>query len=117
MNNLSLFLYLADVLPKIFIGPIITLIVVGFFLCCLAAMAADEYRGDFVMKIFKRGIIPCLIGIILMVTLQCAVPSRETFYMIAASEMGEQVVKTPEAQKMMDDIREVIQYQIGKLKE
>lgn len=44
-------------------------------------------------------------------------PSNSTIYMIAASEMGEKVVTTPEAKEMLGDLREVIAKQIKKLKD
>lgn len=44
-------------------------------------------------------------------------PSQSTIYMIAASEMGEKVVTTPEAREMLGDLRDVIAKQIKKLKD
>jgi hypothetical protein len=45
------------------------------------------------------------------------IPSKQAFYMIAASEMAEKVVTTPEAKQMLGDLREVIAKQIKKLKD
>ena len=45
------------------------------------------------------------------------VPSKETFYLIVASEAGEAVVKTPEAQELLSDVKEIIDIQLENLKE
>lgn len=52
--------------------------------------------------------------VILFLTL---VPSKDTFYMIVASEAGETVVNTPEAQEIMSDVKEIIDIQLEKLKQ
>lgn len=38
----------------------------------------------------------------------CAIPSSSTVYMIAASEAGEAVMQTPDAQEMMGDVKTLI---------
>ncbi len=50
-------------------------------------------------------------------SISVVIPSKSTVYMIAASEMGEKVVTTPEAKEMLGDLREVIAKQIKKLKD
>ena len=52
--------------------------------------------------------------VILFLTL---VPSKDTFYLIAASEAGEAVVSTPEAKEIMIDLREILDIQLEKLKQ
>lgn len=44
------------------------------------------------------------------------VPSKDTFYLIVASEAGEYVVKTPEAKALISDVHEVIRQQLNAMK-
>jgi hypothetical protein len=43
-----------------------------------------------------------LVGVVFGTLAINAVPSSNTFYLIAASEVGQQVVETPEAQEVLD---------------
>ena len=45
------------------------------------------------------------------------VPSKETFYLIAGSQIGEVVIESDEAKAVMKDITEIISHQAGKIKE
>lgn len=44
------------------------------------------------------------------------IPSQDTFYLMAASEAGEMVVRTPEAQEIMSDLKQILKVQLEKLK-
>lgn len=126
MNNLSWFLYFADVLPTLLVpfivaSSILTLLwVVGNLICY--GGAADYPRNTQGMEAaanrLKSWVTYVLVLIwIVTVLVQSFIPSRETFYLIAGSELGEQVVKTPEAQEIFNDIRKVIKQQIKPVKE
>ena len=54
-----------------------------------------------------------LFGVLLAVF----VPSKDTIYLMAASEAGEMVVNTPEAKEIMGDLKEILQIQLQKLKQ
>lgn len=48
--------------------------------------------------------------------LAAIIPSRDTIYLIAGSEAGEAVVTSEAGQEILEDIQEVIRYQLGELK-
>jgi len=124
MNSLSWLLYWADIAPQLgghlqitgtiiaIISLICLVIVVG---CSFDAQSeiirySDDSRYENQLKnsiSYKTLAQRCRNWIIF--TLFCAttiafvgnfIPSRQTFYLIAASETGEQVIKTPEFKKI-----------------
>lgn len=110
MNNLSLLLYLSDVLYSFTVG-------IGMALICFWAIYAVVVmsRGpDFEDVPKPKTAWFWVTG--LLVTFLALVPSKETFYLIVASEAGETVVNTPEAKELMKDVREVLDAQLEKLK-
>ena len=130
MNTLSILLYLTEVLYS-FCSVVILAMVLGWAGYALHTLvsklwASDIWSGDSAdvkekkVKIQASSAIPeakwfWVTGIlILFLTL---VPSKDTFYMILASEAGETVVNTPEAKEMMKDVREIIDAQLEKLKQ
>lgn len=119
MNNLSWILYFADVADKL--GVAATLCVVIFGLASLAGGIAvvgsrvdNPKRSEYHMPLWMLIIPTCILTLSLCVAV--FTPSKDTIYLIAGSEIGETVVKTPEAQQMFSDIREVIQQQLKSLK-
>lgn len=102
MNTLSILLYLSEVVYSLAQVSIIGLILfwLGYFLYTLGQMPPKKY----------------FLWTAVVVFILVLIPSRETFYMIVASEAGETIVKTPEAQELMKDVREVLDAQIEKLK-
>ncbi len=129
MNNLSLFLYLADVIYQV--GGLLTAVCVfvpigylAYRLACkiwadnshhsrrdeIRALAEAEILRPFITT--YKPFIFAFVGIFLL----SLVPSKETFYLIAASEAGEMVVKTPEAQEIMSSLREILNVQLEELK-
>lgn len=102
MNSLSWMIYLADVLD----GIQKTAVTVAVFggLIALATNAAhvvysvEEYDKDTAkaLKPYARG---TLITALIALVLALVAPSKETIYAIAASEMGEEVLQSPEATK------------------
>ena len=130
MNSLSILLYIADVLYTT------TGVLTGFLIFGWAGYAVGSliYKmwgndtwsyDDAETKVRRKKArewspIPkqrwfWLSGLtILFLTL---VPSKDTFYMIVASEAGETVVNTPEAKEIMSDVKEIIDIQLEKLKQ
>jgi len=49
-------------------------------------------------------------------TLAAIIPSKDTIYLVAGSEAGEAVVTSQEGKEILNDIKEVIRYQLGELK-
>jgi len=118
MNDLSWFLYFADVvgnLQKTFVlcafltgVPAVILGVMWFSTCD----GYEEKLNAAVQKLLK---ITAPIAIISMLVAPL-IPSKETIYMIAGSQAGEFVVNTPEGKEILGDIKEVIKHQLEELK-
>jgi hypothetical protein len=133
MNNLSWFLYLADILPTLF-TPFVVLAV---FIALIWGVMFLYFRGESTKHSWKNWMYGGEGGTktyaeeydkrsvralkmfwtfvaVFAVTLfiQLLIPSRQTIYLIAGSEVGEMVVKTPEAKEIFNDIRTVIKQQI-----
>lgn len=129
MNNLSWFLYFADIAPGLLVPFIITSAVCSVLWITgnigIYAVAGDAYDKAWGKQVQDRcanrlkGWLTYVFILTWVVTvfIQSLIPSRETFYLIAGSELGEQVVKTPEAQEIFNDIRKVIKQQIKPVKE
>lgn len=92
MNSLSWFLYLADVSPKF---------VVGVFLCSLFAFIVLFAFGVYNTIEYKKYTIWKYLGIpVIGFFIAAMIPSKETMYAIAASEIGETAVKSKLGQKI-----------------
>ncbi|MVB00075.1 hypothetical protein GN330_22775 [Nitratireductor sp. CAU 1489] len=109
MNNLSWLIYLAEVADKVsaWAGAMsIILVMVGIagMMFIAVAISLDEIS----VRAASR-----LVGVWALVTALFAAvhtitPSSRTIYMIAASEIGETVVTSPEAIEMMTDLKAII---------
>jgi hypothetical protein len=118
MNGLSWFLYFADILPNLGAFAIFIAFVFGIISVVYTITKAVANAGDNDAKAFVEvPIIKYSIGIFVVAAfLAIAMPSKETIYLIAGSEAGEYVVKTPEAQEILTDIKEVIKLQLEGMK-
>lgn len=129
MNTLSILLYLSEVVYSLASVSITGLILfwLGYFLYtfCQKGWADVIYSSDNPELVKKKkevqlkSVMPpkkYFLWTAVVVFLNVLIPSKETFYMIVASEAGEVIVKTPEAQELMKDVREVLDAQIEKLK-
>lgn len=130
MNSLSILLYIADVLYTL-TGVLTGILIFGWIIYAVGMLAYKMWSNDTwssdepetkiaKKKARERNILPkqkwfWISGLaILFLTL---VPSKDTFYMIVASEAGETVVNTPEAKEIMSDVKEIIDIQLEKLKQ
>lgn len=130
MNSLSILLYISDVLYTL-TGVLTGILIFGWIIYAVGMLAYkmwsnDTWSSDEPETKAKRkkarewSPIPkqkwfWISGLtILFLTL---VPSKDTFYMIVASEAGETVVNTPEAKEIMSDVKEIIDIQLEKLKQ
>lgn len=129
MNNLSWFLYFADVLPNAAgasaaIGIITTCFAVaGTFVT--AAVADDaatcfdkERRADGKKRLKNKEYLWPLKFLWLSIPLiivSAFVPSRETIYLIAGSEAGQMAIESETGQALIDEIQLVIERQLDVL--
>jgi hypothetical protein len=110
MNSLSLFLYLADIVGSIQ-GIIVALFVpsiVGTFAFFIVMInyCEDHYTGwhERGEKYFKR----FLIAAILLSIPLALIPSKLTMYLIASSEIGEDIASDPEVKAVLRDTIELL---------
>lgn len=130
MNQLSWLLYSVDVLYS-FSGFVLASLIfawLGYAVHTLIAKiwASEVYSWDsepvkdHKRKWQEKSILPdakwFLLSLVACLFL-VLVPQKETLYLIVASEAGETVIKTPEAQEIMDAVKEIINIQLEKLKQ
>lgn len=130
MNNLSWLLYLADVIPSIGLTihvctmtAIVALAVYGMagLIWASTIWSYDDRRTVEMKEEFydqrkwlpSKQMFALIFGILIIVAI---IPSKQTIYLIAASEAGQTVVTSPQANKMLTDIQEIIQLQLDRMK-
>ena len=126
MNNLSIIIYIADVIPKF--G---TLFAISATFSCLvmiiSGIAYLHYRSEFVtsehggkdytryariektymdfwIKVFKQTLIIFLATIIP----STVIPKRDTIMMVAASEFGETALKSDDVQEIVNPAKQIL---------
>jgi len=120
MNDLSWFLYLADVLPNAAsslggLGFIVS-VLGGFgllFWKCLYEFNKNDYEE---MVDVPKGFCWVWSVFFFLLVITHFVPSKETIYLIAGSEAGEAVVTSETGQEILNDIQQVIKHQLKELK-
>lgn len=104
MNSLSWMIYLADVCSNIGF-PAVMFSIVGTIAAVISTIvkrAAEDDESDDGKAAFRisssvqKASIPIAV---IAITLSVFVPSKDTVYAIAASEVGEDILKSPEASK------------------
>lgn len=113
MNNLSWLLLWADLAQNvsITITLIASLLFIGGGITAFIHFLVDE-DAERAMPLIKS-ILWITIPIFLIASL---IPSKQTIYMIAASETGETVVNSPETKKMFDLLKSKIEEQLQSVK-
>jgi len=117
MNSLSWFLYFAGVVEGIagvffFAMGVSIVLIIGsfaygaFILGDLRELrvGAEKYYTDIRNNALKKVWIPIIICLFAVL-----IPSSQTLYLIAGSELGETAINSPEAKALYEDIRGVIQ--------
>jgi len=114
VNNLSWLLYLADVAGKasgasaFLVGAclILGLPAVIFCWCVVSDRDMSAKVASFLTAVW-------VIVTIFAAAAAILIPSKDTIYLIAASEAGEVVVKSDEAKEIMSGLRDIIKEQIA----
>lgn len=118
MNNLSTIIYLADVLPRF--AQTSRFAVVAFLLGFIAYhfirflnwTEDKDGRGNHIYP--KPTWNPWLPAFAVGFGLLCAfVPSKDTMYLLAASELGEQVITHPDTIELYDDVRTALKKMVN----
>ncbi len=118
LNDLSWFLYLADVLPRFadawrgfcMVAGIITVIMAFIHTC----VYFEQSKGS------RQGLHPwigwaALVFIAFTSTFSFIIPSKDTFYLIAGSEAGEIAVESERGQELMNKVNAVLDAQLERL--
>lgn len=129
MNNLSWFIYLAEVLPNVrvlfgFAATLGALALFGWVLGSILTHERDSFDSDAVKKRKERfweekGYLPPKWAVITLVSLAVAaqlVPSTEAIYLIAGSEVAEVIATSESGQGVIQEIHEVILHQLSQLR-
>lgn len=115
MNSLSWFLYLADVIGNVK-GVLILFCIISGSLMAVWSIAKFGFHDDEDAVIFVKSTKHLPYFFLFCTLLASIIPSRDTIYLIAGSEAGETVVTSEAGKEILEDIQEVIRYQLGKLK-
>lgn len=116
MNTLSWLLYSIDVISSasavLTFFVVILFSVLGFYFLMNIGMAVDNYLGEdgnhkFPYKHLLFFVIPIFLTVVLIL-----LPSKETMYAIAASEVGEEALKSEIGQKAQQAISNWIDSQL-----
>lgn len=110
MNSLSWFLYLAGVTENLAValGAIGVLLILGGGIVWLAISISMEFEPDDQARPMLRRLRNAFIAGLVMLVVCTLMPSKSTLYMIAASEIGETVTTTPDAQEILDLLKKRI---------
>ncbi len=111
MNTLSIFIYAADVLPNysnylFSVGLIIFIAAFGYNFIA-AVHNSDVYDSKNKVK-YKFYIVGPILAFI-VVAISLVIPSKIALLSIAASEIGEEVVKTPQVSSLLNDTLALVQ--------
>lgn len=109
MNTLSQFLYAADVLSSVsvFLGFVAFFMAIGMGIVSGTSISALAEEEEFPHKLNYLWLIVLLTSIGAV-----AIPSKDTMYAIAASEMGEEVYKSKIGQKSLAAVEKWIDKQL-----
>ena len=113
MNTLSWFLYLAEVLGNVQFACVAGIILagLGFIPCGIAwCECEDATATQWMKRLFISVLVMAAIGVI--------IPSKQTMYAIAVSQMGEKIVQSDAVQEVASDATKALRQWIkSQLKE
>ena len=126
MNNLSIIIYFADVVPKL--GSLFAILsTLSVFVIVLSSIAYLQKRSEFIdseregasyakhaqeakssmdfwIKVSRLALVIFLVAIVPSI----AIPKRDTIMMIAASEYGETALKSDDVQEIVNPARQIL---------
>jgi hypothetical protein len=119
MNSLSWLIYLADVtgsLDSACTGTLIAMGVVGGLSLIFGPLIAMELDIDDLAGLVRKAIKTGVIVAAVLLSIIVITPSQNTIYAIAASELGEEVLKSSTATKAQKALDAWLDKQIGEIK-
>lgn len=116
MNNLSWFVYLADISQSLTVFAIIFLVLSTIVFVIFALVYVNEYDADDRKELVERLValkkgwtIPLILLALFVVVV---VPSKQTMYTMAASEMSEEAYKSEQGQKIVQALSSWVEEKI-----
>lgn len=109
MNLLTIFLYLADIFGNLQ-GVLIMFALIGGAVIAIAvvmgAINASESRGEEreVHKAFAKKAATWSWAVLVLAILSAIIPSKDTMYLMAGSEVGEMVVTSDAAKEVVNKV-------------
>ena len=97
MNNVSWFLYLSDVLVNLQFVLVILSLVIGLGGGFVSIILSADYDRHFLWFINIPLLLICIFAAV-------AIPSKQTMYAIAASQVGEQIIQLEEVQDIGGEV-------------
>lgn len=117
MNNLSWFLYFAEIAPRIGLLAMLSVPTAALIVAFAPPKGVKPFSRDhehpFMGWHYGKKWVIFAITVTLLAFL---VPSKATIYLIAGSEAGEAVVTSQEGKEIMADIKDIIRHQLDSLK-
>lgn len=118
MNIVSFLIYLSSIIPSLgtaflvlaiagVIAAVLLVIIYFIALDTASSSCANTEDKEFPPKVLYW-IRTTIITTLVLVFLSTLFPDQKTMYMIAASELGEEVIQTPEAKQLYQDLRDVL---------
>ena len=110
MNNLSIAIYLADVIPSLgnlfgFLSFTSGLIILfATFAYFMSKDIGEKDMVDTSVKIFRWAAVVFCVSFVL----NTIIPRRDTIMMIAASEYGESVLKSDDVKEMVNPAKQIL---------
>ena len=120
MNNLSWLIYAADVLPKL----AATMTFISLVLCVVLMFISMftlheyEYKSEKEQRAAKRRLRFCFVTALVCLFVIIAaqfIPSTDTIYLIAGSEIGEVAVVSERGQELLNKVNSVLDAQLERL--
>ena len=110
MNNLSIVIYLADVIPSLgnlfgvfaFLSGFIVLF--ATFAYFMSEDIGEKYMVDTSVKIFRWAAVVFCVSIVP----NTIIPRRDTIMMIAASEYGESALKSDDVKEIVNPAKQIL---------
>jgi len=121
MNDLSWLLYFADVLPKMSMWLGFTTFLLSIMSLAMWVIAGAHARNDGppdyvrIAEWWEKMGRNVFISSAFLAFLMMLIPEQQTFYLIAASQAGQTVVETEEAQQILDRTYAIINQHLDKL--
>jgi hypothetical protein len=111
MNSISWFIYLSDVAQNIgialFIGGVLAVGAAGA--CCFFAAMEDWETTPSAARSMMYFAMPAIL-------ISCLIHGKTTMYAMAASQLGETVITSPEGKEMIDDTKQILRDYLKSLK-